>query len=397
MVSAEAGHHEWVAEMTTLRWGTAVVGVTTVCALVVVGCGNDTPSSPATPTAVPGATTTNRVLPGARNTDATVSRAVVASVETDPVPNTGDAADDPAIWVDPADPARSTVIATDNDGGLAVYDLAGKQLQYLPDGKMNNVDLRAGFPLGGASVALVTASNRQLNTIAIYIVNPATRMLENVAARPIQPLVLSDGSCMYHSAKTGAFHYFVTSEEGAVEQWELFDAAGRVDGRKVRDLRVAPGQRLGSCVADDELGRLYVSEKKAGIWRYGAEPTDGDVRVKVDSAGSGGRLVADVEGLTIAYGVAGDGQLVASSQGDNSFAVYARGGNNVFLARFEIRSGSLVDGTEDTDGIAVAATSLGPLFPGGVFVAQDGENDGGNQNFKLVPWVSIVGTGFTEP
>jgi 3-phytase len=359
------------------------------------GCGDDAPSSPAVATSAPGPTsTTDPSLPGAKNPGGIVSRVVVATVETFPVSHSGDAADDPAIWVDPADPARSTVIATDHDGGLVVYDLAGTLLQYLPDGNMNNVDLRPGFALAGGSVSLVTASNRETNTIAIYIVNPATRLLENVAARPIQPLLLSDGSCMYHSAKTGAFYYFVTSAEGAVEQWELFDAGGRVDGRKVRDLQVASGQRLGSCVADDELGWFYVSEKKVGIWRYGAEPTDGDARVKVDSAGSGGRLVADVEGLTIAYGAAGDGQLVASSQGDNSFAVYARGGNNVFLARFEIRSGSVVDGAEDTDGIAVSTASLGPLFPGGVFIAQDGQNDGGNQNFKLVPWVSIVGTGF---
>jgi 3-phytase len=378
----------------TRRARLALLVVTIAAAVISAGCGDDAPSGTATTLPAPTATT-NPDLPGARGNDAP-SRIVVATVETDPVPNSGDAADDPAIWIDPGDRARSTVIATDHDGGLAVYDLAGKQLQYLPDGNMNNVDVRDGFQLAGRSVSLVTASNRQANTIAIYMVNPQTRLLENVAARPIQPLVLSDGSCMYHSARTGAFHYFVTSEEGAVEQWELFDAGGRVDARKVRDLQVASGQRLGACVADDELGALYVSEKKVGIWRYGAEPTDGDARVKVDSAGSGGRLVADVEGLTIAYGAAGDGQLVASSQGNNSFAVYARAGNNVFLARFEIRGGSLVDGTEDTDGIAVSTANLGPLFPGGVFVAQDGENDGGNQNFKLVPWVSIVGTGFTQ-
>ena len=66
---------------------------------------------------------------------------VGATVETEPVPSGGDAADDPAIWVHPSDPAESTIIGTDKQGGLVVYDLAGKQLQYLPDGKMDNVDL----------------------------------------------------------------------------------------------------------------------------------------------------------------------------------------------------------------------------------------------------------------
>jgi 3-phytase len=44
----------------------------------------------------------------------------------------------------------------------------------------------------------------------------------------------------------------------------------------------------------------------------------------------------------------------------------------------------------DTDGIDATAASLGPAFPQGVFVAQDGKNDSGNQNFKLVPWQAIV-------
>lgn len=42
------------------------------------------------------------------------------------------------------------------------------------------------------------------------------------------------------------------------------------------------------------------------------------------------------------------------------------------------------------DGIDVTSASLGPAFPHGVFVAQDNENDGGHQNFKLVPWQAIA-------
>src|SRR5262245_960394 len=77
---------------------------------------------------------------------------VAATVETIQVPHEGDAADDPAIWVHPSTPALSIVIGTDKKGGLAVYDLDGQQLQYLPDGNLNNVDIRTGFSLGGRSV-----------------------------------------------------------------------------------------------------------------------------------------------------------------------------------------------------------------------------------------------------
>ena len=76
-----------------------------------------------------------------------VNVTVTAAVETQPVPHSGDAADDAAIWRDPTDPGRSTVIGTDKQGGLAVYDLTGKQFAYYDDSTPNNVDLRDGFAL----------------------------------------------------------------------------------------------------------------------------------------------------------------------------------------------------------------------------------------------------------
>jgi hypothetical protein len=51
---------------------------------------------------------------------------VQATMETQPVSHGGDAADDPAIYVHPTDPAKSAIIATDKKGGMLVYDLSGK-------------------------------------------------------------------------------------------------------------------------------------------------------------------------------------------------------------------------------------------------------------------------------
>ena len=57
--------------------------------------------------------------------------AVTATVETAFAGSYGDAADDPAIWANAADPAQSLVIATDKKAGLYVYDMQGKVLQFL--------------------------------------------------------------------------------------------------------------------------------------------------------------------------------------------------------------------------------------------------------------------------
>ena len=69
--------------------------------------------------------------------------------------------------------------------------------------------------------------------------------------------------------------------------------------------------------------------------------------------------------------------------------VYKREGDNDYVTTFEIETG-VVDGVEHTDGIDVSNMWLGPDFPMGVFIAQDGSSDGGNQNFKLVPWERIA-------
>jgi 3-phytase len=313
---------------------------------------------------------------------------VVAAVETEPVQTGGDSADDATLWVNPSDPQLSLVIGTNKKRGLAVYDLSGKEIQSLADGQMNNVDHRDDFPLDGKKVPLITASNRSNDSIAIYRINTETRRLENVAAGQIKTLE-AYGSCMYRSSKSGKFYYFGTSKQGVVEQYELFETGqGAVDAKRVRQIKV--GTQLEGCVADDELGYLYVGEEAVGIWKYQAEPEANLERSKVDGVGPGGNLVADVEGLTIAYGGDRKGYLIASSQGNNTYAVYRREDANAYVKSFRIVAGNKIDAVTKTDGIHVTTAPLGPLFPKGVFIAQDGSDDKGKQNFKLVPWQSIV-------
>jgi 3-phytase len=212
-------------------------------------------------------------------------------------------------------------------------------------------------------------------------------MLENVAARKINHGFGVYGMCMYRSARTGKIYYFGNSKSGDVEQWELFDSGGKVDAKKVRNFKL--GSTVEGCVADDDLGYFYISEEAVGIWKFGAEPDAGDQRSQVCKAGDG-NLFADIEGLAIAYGKDGAGYLIASSQGNHSYVVYRREGNNEFVKKFRISDGGGIDGAEETDGIEVTTANLGPAFPNGVFVVQDGFNDRGNQNFKLVPLQAIV-------
>jgi len=188
------------------------------------------------------------------------SSEVTAVAETQPVPHSGDAADDPAIWLHPTDPAKSTIIGTDKLGGLAVHDLQGQQLQYYADSQPNNVDLRYNFPLGGERVGLVATSDRTTDSIRLYKVDAQTRELVSVSARQISTGHGLYGLCMYHSPQSGKYYVFESDNSGTVQQWELFDAgSGKVDARKVRSFAV--GSTTEGCVADDELGGVYISEE----------------------------------------------------------------------------------------------------------------------------------------
>jgi 3-phytase len=193
---------------------------------------------------------------------------------------------------------------------------------------------------------------------------------------------------MYRSAVDGAYYVFITSKSGEVGQWRLLETGqGTIEAERVRGFDV--GSQIEACVADDELGFLYIGEERVGIWKYAAEPTGGSGRIRVDSTGPPGFLTPDVEGLTIFFGAAGTGYLIASSQGRDAFNVYRREGRNEYVAMFTIEEGNGIDRVTHSDGVDVLNASLGPSFPHGVFVTQDQKNDGGRQNFKLVPWPAI--------
>lgn len=319
-------------------------------------------------------------------------RTVRPVLETEVFPSgTGDVADDSAVWFDRSDPENSAVVADNKatDGGLAVYDLAGRTVSYLPAGMIGNVDLREGFPLGDRRVVLVGANDRTDDSIRFWTLDPATRTLTAVSA-PVPTLGPNYGFCLYASARTGEWSAFVTERAGGrMEQYLLDGTSGTVTARKVRSFDV--GSQSEGCVADDVSGRLYVGEEDVGIWRYGAEPGDGSRRVAVDRAGDG-RLTADVEGLELVRGGNGPGFLLASSQGDSTVAVYAGEGDNAYLGSVRVGAAGDVDGVTDTDGIAGVLGDVGAGFGGGLLVVHDNANEGSRtSNLKYVRLADVLG------
>ncbi len=340
-------------------------------------------------------------------------------------------ADDPAIWLHPDDPSDSLVITVVKDGGMIVFDLDGKVVQTFvsdPYGskRYNNVDLI--YDWRGMDLALV--SDRQNDTVAIFAIDPATRRLTEITS-PDVPVIFGgepgeDTAYGLAAAKRleRAYAYVTRADSNQVAQVELaMQADGTVSYANVRTLHL-PLPPIDPDTPDDEMDdaladafedaqceglvvdryqwKLYVGQENVGIWQFDAEANGGHSGVLIDTVVDlGGRLVNDVEGLTIYYGEGSSGYLLVSSQGENLFAVYDRMTHD-YLGKFAIGSVGGIDSVEESDGADVLNIALGDRFPYGLMVVQDGANDpqmiyqddeeleNWVANFKFVPWERIA-------
>jgi 3-phytase len=343
----------------------------------------------------------------------------------------GDAdVDDPAIWVHPTDRARSRVIVTAKNGGLFVYDLRGRQTQHFttpdapgPDdetGRFNNVDLVSGFRLGGHAVDLAVVTDRGRDKLRFYriddgrltdVTDAGAPFAFNRTQQEVNEQATAYGLATY---RVGDDWYAVASRRHTPELglFKLVGTSAGVSYRKVDSLTLpaefqlpngatwtpcaepGEGPQVEGMTVDPVLGVLYAAQEDVALWRvsvlggrFGARPTtvekvreygvpatynpqteECDVDWSADP-GFGGRIAADVEGVTIFRTGLLTGTLIVSSQGDDTFYTYDRLSNRQ-LGQFAVVDG-VTDGSQECDGAAVVSTPL-PGFPGGLLVVHDG-------------------------
>jgi 3-phytase len=318
---------------------------------------------------------------------------VAAKAETTPVGTDDDAADDPAIWRNAADPAKSLIIGTDKRAGIHVYDLSGKQLGFTPSPRLNNVDLRSDVMLGGREIVLVAASDRADETnakMALFRLDTAAGKLVPITATPVGTGE-AYGMCLWQRASDKALFGFVVMKDGRIDQLAFDLSRAQPTAKVVRSMRLATQSE--GCVADDRTGVLYVAEEDVGIWTFDADPA-GSTKATEFAKVDGKMLVADAEGLALAPEGAKEGYLVVSSQGDNAYTLYALADKKP-MGRFRINGGA-IDGTYETDGIELLLGDFGPQYPAGLFVAQDGDNAPETQNFKYASWADVIAALFPK-
>jgi 3-phytase len=311
---------------------------------------------------------------------------ILPRVQTETVARFGDAADDPAIWVNPADGAQSRILGTNKKQGLLVYDMQGKQLQLLEVGRINNVDVRQQVQAGGQRWDLAAATQRDEKGLVLFSIS-AEGVVKEEARIPTE---LNDiyGMCAGRSA-TGEFEVYANDKDGRFVHMRVAREGGKWLGNVLR--RFSVSSQPEGCIVDEPNGRVFVGEEKKGVWVLSARAEDAPKLNMILPVG--GLLHADVEGLAI-YQNGERSYLLVSSQGNDSYVVldskppYAVRG----AFRIGINVQARIDGVSETDGIEVTSRALGPMFSRGALIVQDGNKrmPHGPQNFKYVAWEDIA-------
>jgi 3-phytase len=315
---------------------------------------------------------------------------VPACTESAPIYPKGDA-DDAAIWFNSASPAESLVISTDKLAGLHVYDLRGGEVQFVPLGTTNNVDLRLDFPFADGPAPIIAVTNMMDRTLTLLRFDERAKRIDPDPILKLPAFLKGPGACLYRD-KEGLTYVAATGDGGKLRQWRLdLSKEGEIRATLIRSMKFSSSAE--ACVFDDELQRLYVAQEAMGIWRLPADPRQGSEPILADRVSE--EFPPDVEGLAIFRSTENTGYLVASDQGNSTFRVYEREGENSYVGSFRIVGcgNEKAGGATHTDGIEIANKALGPAWPNGILIAHDGGNRVASDtlpNLKFVRWDAIA-------
>lgn len=288
--------------------------------------------------------------------------------------------DDPAIWVNTADPAQSLVVGTDKDvdGALYVFDLQGRVVQdKVVRGivRPNNVDIAYGVEIGGQRVDVAVVSERYANRLRVYrlpdmapLDGGGIPVFEGERARDVMGIALYtrpvDKALFAIVSRSDAY----APTEGYLHQYRLVDdGTGTLRGVFTRAFGTWSGvKEIEAIAVDNELGYVYYSDENTGIRKYLADPMAEDAEDELALFGLD-NFTDDREGISIYKREDGTGYLLVSDQQANRFNIYPREGSAGNLHQHPLLA-SIPLATDESDGSEITAVAL-PGFEGGLFVA----------------------------
>jgi 3-phytase len=312
------------------------------------------------------------------DTTARIPEVLKPAIITDTVAND---TDDPAIWINAADPSQSLIVGTDKDenGGLYVFDLTGKEIKSKTIKGLkrpNNVDIEYGLLLNGISTDIAVVTERFTHKLRIYSL-PDMRPVDNggipVFEGETQPefrdlmgiaLFKNAGGKIYAIAgrKTGP------TDSSYLWEYELSDnGKGYVKATLVRKFGKYSGvKEIESIAVDDRLGYVYYSDEGEGIRKYYADPSKGNEELALFGKGL---FKEDNEGISIYASTDTTGYILISNQQANTFMVFNRESSDNQQPQQHKFLVEIPFSTLESDGSDVTSIPLNASFPKGLFVA----------------------------
>lgn len=303
--------------------------------------------------------------------------------------------DDPAIWINPTDPAASLIVGTDkgdSTGGLWVFDLNGKvdsSKCVFNMKRPNNVDIEYGFNLNGTPTDIAVCTERGRDMIRVFSL-PDMKAIDNGGIPVFQPETQREpmGIALYKEPSSGEIYSFVSRKKGPDGSylWQYHLTAledGSVTGTKVRRFGQFKGMKeIESIAVDDELGYVYYSDEGSGVRQYYASPDSSGT--ELSHFGTEG-FVEDHEGISIYPTGEGTGYIVVSDQQANRFRIFTREGTK--SNPFDHQLVKIIDvAAMESDGSDITAVPLNSSFQYGLFIAMSTD-----RTFHYYRWEDIAG------
>jgi 3-phytase len=296
---------------------------------------------------------------------------------TDTVPND---TDDPAVWINYADPSASLVIGTDKDssGGLYVFNLKGRMdtvrsVRGLQ--RPNNVDIEYGLMLNGRPVDIAVTSERFTHQLRVYSL-PDMKPVDNgglpVFEGETQPEFRDLMGISLYKDPTGNIYAIAGRKTGPTDNtylWQYLlkdDGTGHVKAELVRKFGKYSGKKEIEAIAvDDRLGYVYYSDEQVGVRKYYADPKKGNEELAL-FADTG--FAGDHEGISIYTTSDTTGFILVSDQQADQFRIFPREGKQGAPHEHPLLRTVKV-ATHESDGSESVSVPLGPDFSKGIFVA----------------------------
>ncbi len=301
--------------------------------------------------------------------------------------------DDPAIWINHADPSASLILGTDkmedSKGGVYVFDLQGKIDTVLTNiDRPNNIDVAYNVQLSNELVDIAVYTERMKGQVRVitlpdmqYIDNGGIPVFEDDDYNAVM------GIAIFSHLVTGKKYIIVSRKENPDQQddylyqYELVSENGIVRGKLVRKFGAFEGStEIEAIAVDDNLGYIYYADEGYGIRKYYADPAKGDAQLSVFGLDG---FKEDREGISIFETSDTTGYILVSDQQAGTFRVFPREGapddphQHDFIATIDVQA-------NESDGSEVTHIGLNEDFPEGLFVAMSD-----NRTFELYSWAAI--------